>query len=49
MKSNYKLKLLAVLLMLPALFFYSCKKDLSKGGPDVAKNTGATTVASRRQ
>ncbi|MDB4900959.1 MAG: glucan endo,6-beta-glucosidase [Mucilaginibacter sp.] len=29
MKTNYKLKLLAVLLMLPVFLYFSCKKDLS--------------------
>jgi glucosylceramidase len=32
MRSNYKLKLLAALLMLPALFF-SCRKDMSRPAP----------------
>ncbi|WP_295794256.1 glycoside hydrolase family 30 beta sandwich domain-containing protein [Mucilaginibacter sp.] len=45
MKSIYKLKLLAALLLLPALLFYSCKKDMSKGSPDMAKIGGPTTVA----
>ncbi|WP_428328299.1 glycoside hydrolase family 30 beta sandwich domain-containing protein [Mucilaginibacter sp.] len=44
MKTNYKIKLLAVLLVLPVLFYSSCKKDLSKPIPGLT-NTGSTTVA----
>ncbi|HVW94810.1 MAG TPA: glycoside hydrolase family 30 beta sandwich domain-containing protein [Mucilaginibacter sp.] len=39
MRSIYQLRMLAALLMLPALLFYSCKKDLSKpvsGAGDVS-------------
>lgn len=43
MKSIYHLKLLAALIMLPALLFYSCKKDLSKPAPDMG--TTSSTVA----
>lgn len=45
MKSAYKLKLLATILLFPALLFNSCKKDISNGSPDMAKTTGPTTVA----
>lgn len=44
MKTIYNLRLLAVLLLLPAMLFNSCKKDMSQHTPDPA-NTGATTVA----
>src|SRR5258708_2056169 len=37
MKTNYKLKLLAALLMLPVLLYFSCKKDLSR-----ASDTGVS-------
>ena len=34
MKTNYTIKLLAVLLVIPVLLWYSCKKDLSKQLPE---------------
>ena len=36
MKTNYKLKLLAALTMLPVLLYFSCKKDLSKPAPGLS-------------
>jgi glucosylceramidase len=46
MKTNYTLKLLAVLLILPALLFYSCKKDLAKQAPGTGStNTGTVSRA----
>ncbi|HEY8929461.1 MAG TPA: glucosylceramidase, partial [Mucilaginibacter sp.] len=47
MKTIYKLKLLAALLLLPALFFYSCKKDMPKAEPGMESNTTGTTTVAR--
>ncbi|MDB4900958.1 MAG: Glucan endo,6-beta-glucosidase [Mucilaginibacter sp.] len=46
MKIIYKLKLSAALLLLPALLFYSCKKDMSKQAPGISdtKNTVARSA-----
>ena len=44
MKTIYHVKLLAALIMLPALLFYSCKKDLSKAAPDLAASTNGTVA-----
>src|ERR1700744_2621653 len=44
MKTIYKLRLLAALLLLPAMLFNSCKKNTAQPMPDMAKNT-TTTVA----
>jgi glucosylceramidase len=42
MRTNYKLKLLTVFLMLSAMFYYSCKKDLSKTTPGLTSTTTGT-------
>jgi glucosylceramidase len=44
MKTSYNLKLPAALIMLMALLFYSCKKDLSKTAPDMAGTTNGTVA-----
>jgi len=44
MRTNYNLRLPAILMMLLALFIYSCKKDLSKPAPGLTPN-GSSTVA----
>jgi glucosylceramidase len=44
MKTSYNLKLPAALIMLTALLFYSCKKDLSKTAPDMAGTTNGTVA-----
>ncbi|MDB4923920.1 glycoside hydrolase family 30 beta sandwich domain-containing protein [Mucilaginibacter sp.] len=44
MKTSYYLKLPAALIMLTALLFYSCKKDLSKTAPDMAGTTNGTVA-----
>jgi glucosylceramidase len=49
MKTNYKLKLLAAMLfMLPAMLFYSCKKDLSKQVPGLT-SSGNTVARSANE
>ncbi|MDF2431742.1 MAG: glucosylceramidase [Mucilaginibacter sp.] len=42
MRTNYKLKLLTVFLMLTAIFYYSCKKDLSKTTSNLTSTTTGT-------
>lgn len=44
MKTIYKPKLLAMLLMVPALLFNSCKKDASKPFPGITAGTKTTTA-----
>jgi glucosylceramidase len=48
MKIIYKLKLSAALLLLPALLFYSCKKDMSKQVPGIS-DTKSTVARSANE
>ncbi|MEO3402340.1 glycoside hydrolase family 30 beta sandwich domain-containing protein [Mucilaginibacter sp. CAU 1740] len=44
MKINYKTKWLAAAIMLSALFFYSCKKNVSQGGEAPDQKSGGTVA-----